>query len=745
MWRRWALVKAVGRSDCGAAALATIALHHHRPTGLQWLRELAGTDRSGTSLLALVQAAERLGFAAKGVRGRYESLLQVPLPAIAHVQTEEGAGHYVVLHHVTSSRVVVADPARCIERLSRDEFSRRWTGVLLLIVPAPGLDRSTANAPPASARRQLLALMAPHAAVLSEAFTCALLMTTLGVATSYFIQHLVDSVLVRREARLLNALGVGMVMIALFRALFGMLRQYLLAHVGRKVDLALIAAYTRHVLGLPLGFFEMRQVGEILARVYDAAKVREVIGGATTTALVDGTLVGLSLSVLWLYDPPLALVATACVPALAVSAAVHHPAARRRSLAAMEHSGRLAAHLVEDVSGIETVKAFGAERTRCEEGEARLVGFVQSLFGLEMLGLSMSATGALVTALAGIVILWYGGHRVMTGALTIGQLMFFSSLLSSLLGPLERVATVSLKVQDALAATDRLSQILDLEPESRGTSSRMTFRGIREAIELRGVGFRYGSRAAVLEGLNLRIPAGRVVAVVGESGSGKSTLLKLLMGFYTPTEGRITIDGVDLRDFDPASLRARIGLVAQDPFVFTGTVRENIALGRPGATPDEVIEAARAAGLDEFITALPQRYETLIGERGANLSGGQRQRLAIARALLRRPDLLLFDEATSHLDTATERAIQEGLRTSLSGRTVVLVAHRLSTIKEADSIYVLHQGRAVEEGTHRQLVARQGRYWSLWRSQAHDGTVPPCAPAAAGRNGKVHTENMSHA
>jgi ATP-binding cassette subfamily B protein len=410
----------------------------------------------------------------------------------------------------------------------------------------------------------------------------------------------------------------------------------------------------------------------------------------------------------------------------------------------MEHSGRLAAHLIEDISGIEAVKAFGAERTRAEEGEARLVGFVRSLFGLEMLGLSMSATGALVTALAGIVILWYGGHRVMTGALTIGQLMFFYSLLISLLGPLERVATVSLKVQDALAAADRLSQILDLEPESPGTSSRATFRGIREAIELRGVGFRYGSRAVVLEGLNLRIPVGRVVAVVGESGSGKSTLLKLLMGFYRPTEGRITVDGVDLHDFDLASLRARIGLVAQDPFIFTGTVRENIALGRPGATPDEVIESARAAGLDEFIAALPLRYETLIGERGANLSGGQRQRLAIARALLRRPDLLLFDEATSHLDTATERAIQEGLRTSLSGRTVVLVAHRLSTIQEADYIYLLHQGRVEEEGTHRQLMARPGRYWSLWRSQAEDGAGPR-PPAVAARNGKVHSEKMSHA
>jgi ATP-binding cassette subfamily B protein len=251
----------------------------------------------------------------------------------------------------------------------------------------------------------------------------------------------------------------------------------------------------------------------------------------------------------------------------------------------------------------------------------------------------------------------------------------------------------------------------------------------------------------VLDRLNLRIPAGRTVAIVGESGSGKSTLLKLLMGFYSPTAGRILIDGVDLGDFELASLRGRIGLVAQDPFIFNGTLLENIALGRPGATREEVIAAARMAGLDEFIAGLPGRYETVIGERGANLSGGQRQRLAIARALLRRPEILIFDEATSHLDTATERAIQEGLQAALAGKTVVLIAHRLSTIKDADFIYLLHRGRVVEEGTHRQLMVREGRYWGLWRAQADDGErshLRPHATVPSG-NGRAHAEGASHA
>jgi len=749
MMRRYALVRQDDQSDCGAAALATIALHHRVPIGLQRMRDLAGTDCAGTNLLGLVQAAERLGLSARGVKGSYDDLPHVPLPAVAHVQTEEGLGHFVVLHRVRKDAVIVADPARGIERLSRDEFCRRWTNLLLVVVPGLGVCPSARNGMPVGPWRRFLRLLGPHTPLLVEAFVCALLMTLLGVSTSYFIQHLVDSVLVRSEGGLLNALFVGMVLIVVFKALFGLLRQYLVAHVGRKVDLALVSSYARRILTLPLPFFEMRRVGEILSRVNDSDKVREAISGTTLTAVVDGTLVVFMLTALWAYDVPLAAVATAFAPVLVASVVAYHPAARRLSRETMESHAGLSAHLVEDVSGVETVKAFGAERSRAEEGDERLVAFVQASFSLQKLGISMNALGMGVTGLAGVVILWYGGHRVMAGALTIGQLMFFYSLLGNLLGPLERLASMNLHIQDALVAMDRLYQIMDLEAEPLGDAKRAAFRGVRDAIELSGVGFRYGCRAHVLQGLDLRIPAGKTVAIVGESGSGKSTLLKLLMSYYAPTEGRIVIDGVDQRDFELGSLRGRIGMVSQDPFIFNGTIHENIALGRPGATREEVIEAARSAGLGEFIAGLPERYETAIGERGANLSGGQRQRLAIARALLRRPEVLIFDEATSHLDTATERAIQESLRTALAGRTVVLVAHRLSTIREADLIYVLHQGRVVESGTHRQLMAREGEYWGLWRAQADDREKPlpslHVASVSGNGNGKAYGEVVSHA
>jgi ATP-binding cassette subfamily B protein len=691
------------------------------------MRELAGTDRVGTNLLGLVEASEKLGFSAKAVKGAFEALPAAPLPAVAHVRTPEGLGHFIVLHKVTADGVVVADPGRGIERLSREEFTAAWTGYLLLLIPEQIPVGATDRPAPVSPLRRLCGLLAGHLSIVVEAVVCAILMTVLGVATSYYVQHLVDSVLVRHEERLLHALGIGMVIIVIFRTLLGALRQYLLAHVGRKIDLALIAGFSGHLLRLPLKFFEMRQVGEILSRVNDTSKVREAISGTTTTMLVDGVLFVALLAVLWIYDVRLALVATAFVPVLVVTVIAHHPAAKRRSREAMEQAGHLSAHLFEDVSGVETIKAFGAQRRRGEQGEERLVGFVQTIFSLEKLNISMSSLGMFVTAIAGIVILWYGGCRVMDGALTIGELMFFYSLMGYLLEPLQRLASVNLKLQDALVAVDRLFQILDIEPEQQNSTNKACFERVEQAIELRDVSFQYGCRSNVLEKLSLRIPAGKTVAIVGESGSGKTTLLKLLLGYYAPTEGRVLIDGVDLQDFELSSLRRRIGLVSQDPFIFNGTIAENIALGRPEAPLAEVIAAARAAGLDEFIAGLPQRYDTVIGERGANLSGGQRQRMAIARALVCQPEIVIFDEATSHLDTATERAIQESLRTALAGKTVILVAHRLSTIREADQIYVLHDGRVVEEGTHRSLVNQSGRYASLIQAQTDsEEETTPC-------------------
>ncbi|MGE0760137.1 MAG: peptidase domain-containing ABC transporter, partial [Pirellulaceae bacterium] len=594
MFSRYHCVKQMDGSDCGAAALATVARHHGLEFGLQTMRDLAGTDRIGTNLLGLMEAAERIGMSAKAVRGAYEALGGACLPAIAHVRTDEGFGHFVVLHRVRKSSVVVADPARGVRTLSREAFCAAWTGYLLLVTPDETKPRVPEPAGATGSLARFLGLLRLHRGVLIEAVVCALLMTLLGVSTSYFVQHLIDNVLVRNETRMLNALGVGMASIILFRTLFGMLRHYLLAHVGRTVDLSLIAGYARHLLSLPMSFFEMRQVGEIVSRVNDAAKIREAISGACLTAMVDGIVVICTSVVLWMYDGRLAAVAMVFAPLWLIAVIAHHPITRRRSREAMEKAAKLSAHLVEDISGVETFKTFGAERARVEEGEHRLVRLVQSLFSLQKLSISMGAVGSVISGLAGVIVLWYGGHRVVSGALTIGELMFFYTLVGYLLEPMERLAGVNAQVQDALVAVDRLYQVFEI-PGERLDDRKAAFRGVRDAIELRGVSFRYGCRDKVLDGVNLRIPAGATVAIVGESGCGKSTLLKLLTRLHDPVQGQILVDGVDLRDFDLGSLRSRCAVVSREPFIVSGTLRDNIALGAPQATLNVVIAAARAA------------------------------------------------------------------------------------------------------------------------------------------------------
>jgi ATP-binding cassette subfamily B protein len=731
MGRRYTIVRQVDGSDCGAAALATVALHHGMAVGLERVREIAYTDRRGATLLDLVRGAEALGFSAMGVRARFEHLGQIPLPAIAHVRLDDNFGHYVVVHRVRGHSVTVADPRRGLQTLSRDDFVGRWSGHLLVLVPAADAAPPRGGGPPPRPLARFVRVLRPHLPLLGEAVLCAVLMSVLGVGTSYFVQHLVDSILARSEGRLLNALGVGMLLVVVFRVLFGVVRDYLLAHVSRRIDLALISGYVRHILALPLSFFEMRHVGEIFSRVTDAAKIREAVGGAASAAAMDGPLVALLLAVLWVYDPPLALVATAFAPLLVAGVLLHHPASVRRTTDAMERAEQLGSHVIETISGAETVKAFGAERARAQAAEVRLARLVQALFGVQKLALSTQALGAFLTAAAGLAVLWYGGHRVMQGALTVGQLLFFFSLVTFLMEPLQRLATVNLKIQDALSAAHRLYQVMDLEREAAGGRPRIPFEGVRRAVEFVDLSFGYGSRRRVLEQVSLRVPSGQTVAVVGESGSGKTTLIKLLLGFYPPAEGRILIDGVDLADYDLASLRDRVGVVTQHPFLFSQTIRENIAFGRPDAPLADLVEAARQAGLDEFIAGLPERYETMVGEWGVNLSGGERQRLAIARALLCRPEILVFDEATSHLDTATERAIQKSLRAAFRGKTALVVAHRLSTVRDADWIYLLHRGRVAEQGTAADLLARGGRFAALWHAQM-DGADPAAAPEGNG-------------
>lgn len=725
---RYRHVRQTSQADCGAAALGAITLYYGLPISHEHLRLMTGTGRVGSSMLGLAVAAEQLGFRARALQGTFEQLREVPLPVIAQVTNTDGYTHFIVVYRISSRSVTVADPAAAeIQTWPVAEFQRKWTGYILALAPEGQLIRPEHVAVKLSPGQRFLGLLSAHTPILLEAFICAVLMTVLGIGSALFIQYLIDTVLVRQEYRLLNALAVGMVLLVLFKTGFGVLRQYILAHVGRKVDLMLLSGYTRHVLRLPLSFFESRQTGDVLNRINDAAQIRSAINGTTLSAVLDAVLVVVFMACLWAYDWPLAGLTTAFVPLVVLSIVIFHRPAKRLSRASMEESARLSSHIIEDLTGVETIKTCNAERLRADQGESLLLRVSNNAYALQMLSLAMGSLGSTVQGVAGLSVLWFGGIRVMEGHLSIGELMFFNAMLGNLLSPLERLASVNISFQEALAATDRFYQILEIPTEPIEDPKRKPFVTLQQGLALRNLSFAYQTGRDVLRQISLEIPKGSTIAIVGESGSGKTTLLKLLAGLYTPTAGQLLVDGVDLRDFELTSLRRRIGVVAQDPFIFSGTIASNIALGVPEASLAEIAEAATAAGLAEFINQLPERYNAKIGERGINLSGGQRQRLAIARVLLAKPDLVIFDEATSHLDTATERLIQDSLRAVLAGRTVVIVAHRLSTILHADVIYVLAQGQLIEAGRHGDLLKQDGYYARLWRAQTGEDLLvrPP--------------------
>ncbi|MGE0131583.1 MAG: peptidase domain-containing ABC transporter [Blastocatellales bacterium] len=714
MFKPYVCVKQHDITDCGAACLAAVARTHGLKIPITTIRQYAGTDRRGTNVLGMIEAAQQLGFGAKGVKGNMEALRQIPLPAIAHVVTGDFQ-HYVVIHKVTDKQVVIADPARGIVKLACNEFSATWTGVLILLEPSVAFRAGDQSV---SVWRRFARLLEPHDFLLAETFLASLFLMLLGLGASVYLQLLVDRVLVNKDWAMLRWLSLGLIGAVVCRAAFGAIRGALLAHIGQKVDVSLMLEYYRHVMKLPLQFFDTRQTGEIISRLGDAVKIREVVSGSTLTLLVDTATMIAAFGLLCFYSLKLALLSLLILPLLALTVYLINRPLKRAQRETMEEAAGLQSHLVESLAGAATLKALGAEMIAGDKTEQRVVRLLKSLMRATLWGVSAGTLGELITGAGVVAVIWVAGASVMRGELTTGQLIAFYSILLFLLQPMLRLVAVNQVVQDAVVAADRLGEILMLEPEFKEESNKIALPADTPGeIALRGVKFRYGTRAQVLHEITLRIPPRSTVALVGESGSGKTTLAKLLLRYYDPTGGQITIDGYDLRDLRLDTLRARIGYVDQELFLFSGTIEENLMLGNAGVSPETALDAVRAAGLEELINSLPNRYQAYVGERGLALSGGQRQRLAIARALARDPQILILDEATSNLDSQAERAIQATIERLKERKTIVIIAHRLSTIMRADRIVVLDRGRIAEQGTHHELLEAQGRYHELWRAQ----------------------------
>jgi ABC-type bacteriocin transporter len=703
-------------TDCGAACLASVAAHYQLHLPIARIRQYAGTDKRGTNVLGLVEAAHKLGFQAKGVKGTVDSLQKIPKPAIAHVVVKQGLHHYVVVYEATATHIRIMDPADGrMHRKTLEEFGKEWTGVLVLLLPEQEMFQ-TGNQK-FSVYRRFWFLLQPHHSVMVQTLVGAVIYTLLGLSTSIFIQKITDYVVPENNSNLLNLLGVVMTLILVLQLTIGTIKSVFALRTGQQIDARLILGYYKHLLMLPQQFFDSMRVGEIISRINDAVKIRAFINDIALNILVNALVVVFAFGLMFTYYWKLALVMLAIIPFYTVVYVIVNQLNRRQQRSLMEANAELEVQLVESLNAVATIKRFGLESFANIKTENRFIALLRSVYASGLNSIYTGTANEFISRVFTIILLWMGTYYVLQQEITPGELLSFYALVGYFTGPAGQLITANRSIQEALVAADRLFEIMDLEREEQHQQVEL-LPELMGDIRFNNVSFRYGSRVQVFQNLTLTIPKGQVTAIVGESGSGKSTMLSLLQNLYPLQQGNITIGNFDIRHIRNDSLRHRVAVVPQQIDLFAGSLLENIALGDFEPDIPRVLAIAEQLGITEFVQKLPGGFGAFLGENGANLSGGQRQRIAIARALYRQPEILILDEATSSLDSISEQYVQRVVQSLREHqKTVLIIAHRLSTIRYVDQIVVLENGQLVDQGTHDEILLRDGIYGKLWKQQ----------------------------
>jgi ATP-binding cassette, subfamily B, bacterial HlyB/CyaB len=660
----------------------------------------------------MLRYAKRMGLKARCYSTTYERLARTPLPGIAVLRD----GGFLLLGKVGDGKVLVQSPRQARPQLmSHAELEEVWDGRVVLIARRANLISLT--------RRfdisWFLGAIAKYRELLGEVLVASFFLQLFALATPLIFQVIIDKVLVHRSMSTLDVLVVAFSAISVFETLLGALRTYIFSHTTNRIDVELGARLFRHLLALPIGYFQARRVGDSVARVRELENIRNFLTGSALTLTIDLFFTFVFLAVMFVYSGFLTWAVIASFPFYIAVSAVATPIFRRRLDEKFARGAENQAFLVESVTGIETLKSMAVEPQMQRRWEEQLAGYVTASFRVTNLSNIASQGIQLISKLTTAITLYIGARLVIDGDLSVGELVAFNMLAGRVSQPVLRLAQIWQDFQQARLSIARLGDILNTPAESTYSASRASVPLISGSVRFDHVTFRYRiDGPEVISDIDFEVPAGQIVGIVGPSGSGKSTVAKLIQRMFVPESGRVQIDGVDLAMVDPAWLRRQIGVVLQDNILFNASVRQNIALADPAISMDRVIEAATLAGAHEFILGLPEGYDTVVGERGSSLSGGQRQRVAIARALVTNPRILIFDEATSALDYESEQIIQSNMRRIVEGRTAFIVAHRLSTVRRANRIITIEQGRIVEDGTHDELLRSGGRYAMLYRLQA---------------------------
>ncbi|GAB5451398.1 MAG: type I secretion system permease/ATPase [Halioglobus sp.] len=705
--------------DSGFISLAIAAQLRDVPVNVAQLAHRFPPPEGGNTIDNLQRAARHTGFKAKAVKVDWTAIEPRILPAIglgrnnrfftiARVEPGANGDAIFLIQHPDSTAP---------DRLSAAQMSHMATTQVLLLRPLRGL---ASRSDGAFSLRWFIPSIHKYRRLFAEVLVASFALQLFALATPLFFQVVMDKVLVHRGFSTLNVLAAGFAVVVIFDAVIGGLRNYLFSHTSHRVDVELGARLFRHLTALPLAYFEHRQVGHSVARVRELETIRSFITGTALTLIIDLAFTFVFVAVLWYYSPTLTWIVLGSLPFYLLLSACVTPMLRHRLDEKFRAGATNQAFLTETVAGMQTVKAQALEPQMQRRWEEQLADYVSSAFRAQNLNNIASQAAGLISKLTTLLIVFWGAHLVIAGALTVGQLVAFNMIAGRISGPILKLVQLWQDFQQAGISLQRLGDILNTPVEAGASSTLSSPDNLSGSVRFDRVRFRYKPGSPlVLDEFELNVPAGALIGIVGRSGSGKSTLAKLLQRLYLPEAGRVLVDGIDLAMVDNAWLRRNVGLVQQESFLFNRSVRDNIALSLPGTSLERVVQCARAAGAHEFILDLPNAYDTVVEEQGCNLSGGQRQRIAIARALLTDPKILVMDEATSALDYESERTVQENMGAICQGRTVFIIAHRLSTVRHCDRIVVLDQGRVSESGTHEHLLQRNGYYARLYSYQNH--------------------------
>jgi len=697
--------------DSGLICLVLLANHHQVPAEPGQLRHHFGRAGESFTDTDILRAAKSLHLKAKCITGRWETLMELPLPVIAKNNNDE----YFLILRTNKDRILLQDTRKqSPDESTRSDLEENWTGELILITKRAGI----LNEIKQFDFSWFIPAILKYKKLLGEVLLASFFIQLFALITPLFFQVVIDKVLVHRGLTTLDVLAVGLLVVSLFDVLLNGLRTYVFSHTTNRIDVTLGSQLFKHLLRLPLSYFEARRVGDTVARVRELDSIRNFITGSAVTLVIDLFFTVVFFAVMYLYSPTLTFIVLGAIPFYIALAFCITPILRARLHEKFNRGAENQAFLVETVNGIETLKAGAVEPQNQRRWEDQLAGYVHASFKATHLNNIANQSASFINKVTVLLILWIGARLVIDGELSVRQLVAFNMLAGRVSGPILRLVQLWQEFQQAGISVQRLGDILNAQPEPAYTPGRASLPALEGRVTIDNVTFRYRPDGPeILRDLSLNVPPGKVIGIVGRSGSGKSTLTKLIQRLYVPQNGRILVDGVDLALVDTDWLRRNIGVVLQESFLFNRSARENIALSDPAVPMERVVQAAKMSGAHEFILELPEGYDNLVGERGCNLSGGQRQRIAIARALITNPRILILDEATSALDYESEHIIHQNMRYICKGRTVFIIAHRLSAVREADHIIVIDKGRIVEGGTHTELMEKNGYYTRLYNHQ----------------------------